>query len=148
MLRFAPLFLVACTYDRPPLEFAVSPDYTPEQLEVVASAVAEWDGVSPYALTVRVGAPAPGQYHIAPGPKRDNPDGTIQCGLVEDYQVTTRCHTPARFRCTVLHELGHVFGLEHRDGTFMAAMRNPEKPCTLSEGDKAYCRASGVCRDD
>jgi hypothetical protein len=110
----------ACSFESAPLnyfdptgEVYVSPEFAPEQTDVVLGALTSWNAAThgEVKLHAHVGIGSP---QIRPAQQRDGVMGEfIASGRPEIVLDVTQATDARALRSLTLHELGHALGLQH-----------------------------------
>jgi hypothetical protein len=135
------LFAISCAHEPP--AFCVDASFTTEQRADIADGAAQWNAVATERITLD------GEdWRIVLG---DTPVGETGFTDREHRTVVVRRDLSAKiFRRVVVHELGHVLGLEHlgehEKGVMTWNVGDDNRATdTLTRADVAECRRVGAC---
>jgi hypothetical protein len=132
------LFAVACAPDRVdlPATMSVSPDFSPEETEAIFAAADAWSAATKGVARLDVSVGDGGGIRVVPYASDDTDPAMARTHVVSAQHADMRIDSaltdatadrlykvPAAdaLRDTVMHELGHAFGLDHVPGGLMRA---------------------------
>ncbi len=123
--------LAGCSHAGIPADAAVTidPAFTAEQTETILEASSRWHEATGFKADLHMSVGTGGDMHIHPGTLDwqmghtdiDGASMTIDLDYVADGAIGDQQPVALELLDTVMHEMGHAFGLAHRDGTLMRA---------------------------
>jgi len=130
-------------------QISISDNLTVDEQQQVILAIDAWNLATNGRIALRPsiggqGLPISNGYAVGNLGEWDYNDGNPY--IVVDTEVLAKCHGnySENFRTTVMHELGHAFGLEHvATGLMMAS--GPGKPIIDDDARDRVCANYGGC---